>query len=124
MAQALEKAGVHVVYGVVGLKTHCKTTLVVRQDDDGLRCYAHIGTGNYHVKTARLYTDLGLFTCDPVLTDDVVDLFHYLTGRSRKRDYRQAAGGAGQHARPLPGDDRPRDRAPPRRPARRASSPR
>jgi polyphosphate kinase len=87
MAGALEKAGVHVVYGVVGLKTHCKTTLVVRQDEDGLRCYAHIGTGNYHVKTARLYTDLGLFTTDPVLTDDVVNLFHFLTGRSLKRDY-------------------------------------
>jgi polyphosphate kinase len=87
LAQALEKAGVHVVYGLVGLKTHCKTTLVVRQDDDGLRCYAHIGTGNYHVKTARLYTDLGLFTSDPVLTGDVVNLFHYLTGRSLKRDY-------------------------------------
>jgi polyphosphate kinase len=87
LAQALEKAGVHVVYGVVGLKTHCKTTLVVRQDDDGLRCYAHIGTGNYHVKTARLYTDLGLFTCEPELTADVVELFHYLTGRSRKREY-------------------------------------
>ncbi len=89
MAQALEKAGVHVVYGVVGLKTHCKTALVVRQDEDGLRCYSHIGTGNYHVKTARLYTDLGLFTCDPDLTADVAELFHYLTGRSRKRDYRK-----------------------------------
>jgi polyphosphate kinase len=89
MAQALEKAGVHVVYGVLGLKTHCKTTLVVRQDDDGLRCYAHVGTGNYHAKTARLYTDLGLFTCDPELTDDVVNLFHFLTGRSLKREYAQ-----------------------------------
>lgn len=87
LAQTLEKAGVHVVYGVVGLKTHCKIALVVRQDDDGLRCYAHIATGNYHVRTARLYTDLGLFTCDPVLTFDVVNLFHYLTGRSLKRDY-------------------------------------
>jgi polyphosphate kinase len=87
IAHALEKAGVHVVYGVVGLKTHCKTTLVVRQDDDGLRCYCHIGTGNYHVKTARLYTDLGLFSCDPELTSDVVNLFHYLTGLSLKRDY-------------------------------------
>ena len=87
IAQALEKAGVHVVYGVVGLKTHCKTALIVRQDEDGLRCYAHIGTGNYHVKTARLYTDLGLFTCNPELTEDVVNLFHYLTGRSLKRDY-------------------------------------
>jgi polyphosphate kinase len=87
VAHALEKAGIHVAYGLVGLKTHCKTTLVVRQEKDGLRCYAHIGTGNYHVKTARLYTDLGLFTCDPVLTEDVVNLFHYLTGHSRKRDY-------------------------------------
>ncbi|MBL8800007.1 MAG: polyphosphate kinase 1 [Planctomycetia bacterium] len=87
MARALEKAGVHVVYGVVGLKTHSKLALVVRQDEDGLRCYAHIGTGNYHVKTARLYTDLGLFTCNPELTADVVNLFHYLTGHSRKRDY-------------------------------------
>jgi polyphosphate kinase len=89
VAQALEKAGVHVVYGVVGLKTHCKTALVVRQDDDGLRCYAHIGTGNYNVKTARLYTDLGLFTCDPVLTADVVKLFHSLTGRARDSEYRK-----------------------------------
>jgi polyphosphate kinase len=87
VAHALEKAGVHVVYGVVGLKTHCKTTLVVRKDEDGLRCYAHIGTGNYHVGTAKLYADLGLFTCEPVLAEDVVNLFHYLTGRSRKRDY-------------------------------------
>jgi polyphosphate kinase len=87
VAQALEKVGVHVVYGVVGLKTHAKTTLVVRRDDDGLRCYAHIGTGNYHVRNARLYTDLGLLTCDPAITADVVDLFHYLTGRSCKRDY-------------------------------------
>jgi polyphosphate kinase len=89
MAEALENAGVHVVYGVVGLKTHCKTALVVRQDEDGLRCYAHIGTGNYHMKTARLYTDLGLFTCDTELTADVAELFHYLTGRSLKRDYRK-----------------------------------
>jgi polyphosphate kinase len=89
MAEALEKAGVHVVYGIVGFKTHCKIALVVRQDDDGLRCYAHIGTGNYHVKTARLYIDLGLFTCDADLTDDVVNLFHFLTGRSLKRDYRK-----------------------------------
>ncbi len=89
MAHALEQAGVHVVFGVIGLKTHCKTTLVVRQDDDGLRSYVHVGTGNYHVKTARLYTDLGLFTCEPELTNDVVNLFHYLTGRSLKGDYRK-----------------------------------
>jgi polyphosphate kinase len=86
-AEALDRVGVHVVYGMMGLKTHTKTALVVREEDDGLRCYAHIGTGNYHVKTARLYTDLGLFTCDPVLTTDVVNLFHYLTGGARGRRY-------------------------------------
>ena len=89
LASALEKAGVHVVYGIVGLKTHTKTTLVVRQDSDGIRSYVHIGTGNYHSGTAKLYTDLGLFTCDPGITHDVVELFHYLTGRSLKRDYRK-----------------------------------
>lgn len=89
LAHALEKAGVHVVYGVVGLKTHTKTALVVRQDPDGIRCYAHVGTGNYHIHTARLYTDLGILTCDPELTGDLVDLFHYLTGRSLKKDYRK-----------------------------------
>jgi polyphosphate kinase len=87
VAGALEKAGVHVVYGIVGLKTHAKTTLVVRQDPDGIRCYCHIGTGNYHAVTSRLYTDIGLLTCDPQITTDVVELFHYLTGRSLKRDY-------------------------------------
>ncbi len=88
-ADELERVGAHVVYGVVGLKTHTKLALVVRQEPDGMRCYAHIGTGNYHVKTARLYTDVGLFTCTNDLTEDVVDLFHFLTGRSRKRDYRK-----------------------------------
>ncbi len=88
IAQQLEKAGVHVVYGVVGLKTHCKTALVVRRDADGLRSYAHIGTGNYHTQTARLYTDLGLLTCRPEYTADVIELFNYLTGRSLRREYR------------------------------------
>jgi len=82
-AQELEKVGAHVTYGVLGLKTHTKVALVVRKEGPDLRCYAHVGTGNYHVKTARLYTDVGLLTCDPVLTADVVKLFHYLTGRSR-----------------------------------------
>jgi polyphosphate kinase len=82
-AQELQKAGDHVIYGVRGLKTHTKLALVVRKEGDGLRSYAHIGTGNYHVKTARMYTDFGLFTCDPVLTRDVVTLFHHLTGYSR-----------------------------------------
>jgi polyphosphate kinase len=88
-AHVLEKAGIHVVYGIVGLKTHTKTTLVIRQEPDGLRAYAHIGTGNYNMQTAKLYTDLGLFTCDAALTEDLVELFNYLTGRSLKRDYRK-----------------------------------
>ncbi|HTW94303.1 MAG TPA: polyphosphate kinase 1 [Tepidisphaeraceae bacterium] len=89
LATTLENAGVHVVYGVVGLKTHTKLAMVVRQEEDGLRTYCHIGTGNYNSRTANLYTDLGLFTCRPELTEDVIDLFHYLTGRSLKRDYRK-----------------------------------
>ena len=88
-AQELERVGVHVVYGVLGLKTHTKVALAVRHDEDGLRAYAHIGTGNYHIKTARLYTDLGLLTCDPALTNDVVNLFHYLTGGARGRYYQK-----------------------------------
>lgn len=86
-AQALEKAGVHVVYGVVGLKTHAKTALIVRQEADGIQCYAHIGTGNYNVSTSRLYSDMGLLTCKPEIIQEVVEFFHYLTGRSLKRDY-------------------------------------
>ncbi len=89
VAQMLEKSGVHVVYGIVGLKTHAKIALVVRREPDGLRSYAHIGTGNYHSGTARLYTDFGLFTAKPEFTEDVVELFHYLTGRSLKRDYQR-----------------------------------
>ncbi len=81
-AEELQEAGVHVIYGVQGLKTHTKLALVVRREGDGLRTYAHIGTGNYHVKTARMYTDYGLFTCDPAITRDVVNLFHHLTGYS------------------------------------------
>jgi polyphosphate kinase len=78
----LERVGAHVTFGVSGLKTHAKTALVVRKESGGLRSYAHIGTGNYHVKTARIYVDLGLLTCDPHLTRDVVNLFHYLTGHA------------------------------------------
>ena len=83
-AAELERVGAHVTFGVSGLKTHGKTALVVRKEANGLRCYAHIGTGNYHVKTARLYADVGLFTCDARITQDVVNLFHYLTGHSDK----------------------------------------
>jgi polyphosphate kinase len=86
-ARQLEKAGVHVAYGVVGLKTHCKTSLVVRRESKGLRCYAHLGTGNYHPKTAQLYTDVGLLTCDPEITGDLVNLFNYLTGLSAGQKY-------------------------------------
>jgi len=82
-AAELERVGAHVTFGVSGLKTHAKTALVVRRESGGLRSYVHIGTGNYHVKTARLYADLGLLSCDPQLTRDVVSLFHYLTGHAR-----------------------------------------
>jgi polyphosphate kinase len=82
-SRELEKVGAHVVFGLSGLKTHAKTALVVRQEDDGVRCYAHVATGNYHSRTARLYEDVGLLTADTRVTDDVVTLFHFLTGRSR-----------------------------------------
>ena len=81
-ADALLKVGAHVSFGVLELKIHAKVALVVRQENDGLRCYCHIGTGNYNQKTARLYEDVGLFTCDPEITGDVVQLFHHLTGRA------------------------------------------
>jgi polyphosphate kinase len=87
-AKALERAGCHVVYGVVGLKTHCKTALVVRQEGGSIRRYCHIGTGNYNPKTARIYEDLGLFTADPDVGADLTDLFNVLTGYSRQTDYR------------------------------------
>jgi polyphosphate kinase len=86
----LEQAGCHVVYGMLGLKTHCKMALVVREEADGaLRRYCHIGTGNYHPKTARLYEDFGLLTADRTVGEDVTDLFNHLTGYSRKADYRR-----------------------------------
>jgi polyphosphate kinase len=89
-ANKLEDAGVHVVYGILGLKTHTKTALVVRQENDGeILSYAHIGTGNYNVATSNLYTDLGLLTCDKRLTDEVVEVFNYLTGSSLKADYKE-----------------------------------
>ncbi len=89
MAQALEKAGVHVTYGLVGLKTHAKTTLVVREEADGLRTYSHISTGNYNPTTARFYTDLGLLTANREIGSDLVNLFHYLTGYAPEQRYQK-----------------------------------
>ena len=88
-ARELEKAGVHVVYGLVGLKIHSKTTLVVREEQDGMRRYCHIGTGNYNPKTARLYEDVGLLTCDPDIGADLTQLFNFLTGYGRDVEYRK-----------------------------------
>ena len=89
-AERMEQAGIHVTYGVVGLKTHCKVLMVVRQDYSGLRRYVHIGTGNYHGGTARLYTDIGLLTCDADIGHDVTELFNYLTtGYAPRRNYRK-----------------------------------
>ena len=88
-ARQLESAGVHVVYGMMDLKTHTKTCLVVRREADGIRRYVHVGTGNYNSKTARQYTDLGLFTCNPEIGADLSDLFNFLTGFSRQRHYRK-----------------------------------
>ena len=89
-ASTLEQAGIHVTYGVVGLKTHCKVILVVRRDHDGLRRYVHLGTGNYHEETAKLYCDTGLLTCDQEIGRDATELFNYLTtGYIPNRDYRK-----------------------------------
>lgn len=88
-ARKLEEAGCHVAYGLVGLKTHCKMSLAIRQEEDGLRAYYHIGTGNYNAKTSATYTDLGLLSCDSDTAADLMDLFNYLTGYSYQADYRK-----------------------------------
>src|SRR5690606_9792130 len=88
-ARALERAGVHVVYGLVGLKTHCKIALVVRQEGSTIRRYCHLGTGTYNPKTARQYEDLGLLTASPEIGADLTDLFNVLTGYARHSQYRR-----------------------------------
>jgi polyphosphate kinase len=101
-AEQLESMGIHVSYGVVGLKTHCKVLLVVRQDYDGLRRYVHAGTGNYNPDTARIYSDIGLFTIDPVIAQDVNELFNYLTtGYGPGRAYRKILPGPARLKRAL-----------------------
>ena len=114
-ARALEEAGVHVVYGHPALKTHAKCVLIVRREGDGVRHYVHIGTGNYHPKTARLYTDFGLFTCDDEIGADVADMFNFLTGFARPRRYRRcwsprptcATGSSRRSSAPSPRTARP-----------------
>jgi polyphosphate kinase len=88
-ARMLEQAGVHVVYGLVGLKTHSKIALVIRKEGDGIRRYVHLATGNYNTVTAKIYEDIGMFTCDEAIGADATDLFNYLTGYSTKQDYKK-----------------------------------
>lgn len=88
-ARALEQAGVHVVYGLVGLKTHCKIAMVVRKEGEGIRRYLHLATGNYNAVTSRIYEDFGMFTCDEDMGADATDLFNYLTGYSTKQNYKK-----------------------------------
>ena len=120
-ARKLEQAGCHVVYGLVGLKTHCKLAMVVRDEPEGIRRYTHIGTGNYNGKTARMYEDLGLITTNEVIGEDVAHLFNNLSGYSRNPQLRAAAGRARLGAHRPGRADPPRDRPPPATGARRGS---
>jgi polyphosphate kinase len=88
-AKMLEQTGVHVVYGLMGLKTHCKVTMVVRKEGEGIRRYLHLGTGNYNAVTSRSYEDFGIFTCDEAMAADITDLFNYLTGYSTKQHFKK-----------------------------------
>ena len=94
-ARALERAGVHVVYGVIGLKVHAKLCMVVRREKDGIRRYMHLGTGNYNATTSRIYTDFGMFSCDREIGDDVANLFNFLTGYARIDQYHKPGRCAG-----------------------------
>ena len=117
-ARALESEGVHVVYGLLGLKTHAKVALVVRREGDRIRRYIHLSTGNYNAVTAQQYTDLGLLTCDDEIGADATDLFNYLTGYSAKTDYRKLLVAPINLRETRRAPDRARDRAPARRPRR------
>ena len=112
-ARALERAGVHVVYGVVGLKVHAKLCMVVRREKDGIRRYMHLGTGNYNATTSRIYTDFGMFSCDRDIGDDVANLFNFLTGYARFDQYPEARRRTGDPADNDHIRDRPGDRVPP-----------
>ena len=120
-ARALEEAGAHVVHGLPGLKTHAKALLVVRREGAGVRHFVHVGTGNYHAKTARLYEDFGLLTCDPDIAADVSALFNALTGAARNAGLPQGHRGPRAHARPPAGGDREDRGGAPGRPATRGS---
>ena len=123
-SRKLEEAGVHVVYGLVGYKIHCKMCLVVRKDDDGIRRYVHLSTGNYNPTTARLYTDIGLLTCQPDFGEDATNLFNLLTGIGQFPGRAQAVGVAVSTARAHARNSSSARRKTPGAAARPASSPR
>ena len=104
-AKMLEKAGCHVIYGLLGLKTHSKITLVVRREEEGIRRYVHLGTGNYNDSTAKLYTDCGLLTCDPLIGEDATAVFNMLSGYSEPLELEQAVAGAAVAARTFSAPD-------------------